>query len=187
MQDLLELGRPIEPSKVTTFDIEDLVRETVEIWGTSTPYNQFNVEIKTDNTADLRVKGNSLKMQQVFMNLLDNAAQHSGTEKKISIIISSEEGFSCARIVDYGTGVKPEHLAKIFDPFFTTRKRGTGLGLSIVKHVVEVHGGRVTIANNSAFSGCTVTVMLPLVHRERKYAQMDTSEIERGCISSFVL
>ncbi len=91
------------------------------------------------------------------MNLLDNAAQHSKLEKKISIVILSESGFCCVRIVDYGTGIKPEHLEKIFDPFFTTRKKGTGLGLTIVKHVVEVHGGRVFIENNKIPPGCMVT------------------------------
>ncbi|MBN1603932.1 MAG: GHKL domain-containing protein [Chitinispirillaceae bacterium] len=187
MQDLLELGRPIERSKITNFDIEDLVRETVDMWGTSTLCSKFTIDLQADSTADLRVKGNSLKMQQVFMNLLDNAAQHSKLEKKISIVISCESGCCCVRIVDYGTGIKPEHLEKIFDPFFTTRKRGTGLGLSIVKHVVEVHGGRVTIENNKVPPGCMVTVMLPQVQQVKKCAQMDTSEIQRGCISSFVL
>jgi signal transduction histidine kinase len=187
MQDLLELGRPIEPSKVTTFDLEDLIRETVEIWNTSTPHNHFTIEIKTDSVADLRVKGHSLKMQQVFMNIFDNAAQHSNAEKKIIIEIMCEEGYCYAKIIDFGSGVKPEHLNKIFDPFFTTRKRGTGLGLSIVKHVVEGHGGKVTIENNSGFSGCTVTVVLPRVNSSRKHASMDTAEIERRCISSFVL
>jgi two-component system NtrC family sensor kinase len=187
MQDLLELGRPIEPSKVTTFDLEDLIRETVEIWNSSTPHNHFTIEIKSDNIADLRVKGHSLKMQQVFMNIFDNAAQHSNSEKKIIIEIMCEEGYCYAKIIDYGTGVKPEHLNKIFDPFFTTRKRGTGLGLSIVKHVVEGHGGRVTIENNSGFAGCTVTVILPRVNSHRKHSHVDTAEIERRCISSFVL
>jgi PAS domain S-box-containing protein len=187
MQEILELGRPIETSKVKTIDLEDLIRETVEIWRSSSPQNQFYVEIKSDNSADMRVKVNSLKMQQVFMNVLDNAMQHSGSSKNILITISSEDGCCFTKITDYGTGIKPEHLGKIFDPFFTTRKRGTGLGLSIVKHVVEVHGGRITIENNILFPGCTVTMMLPRVHKDRKHATVDATQIERDTLSSYVL
>lgn len=187
MQEILELGRPIEPSKVKTIDLEDLVRETVEIWSSSSPQSQFYVEIKSDNSADMRVKINSLKMQQVFMNVLDNAMQHSGSSKNILIMISAEDACCFTKIIDYGTGIKPENLGKIFDPFFTTRKRGTGLGLSIVKHVVEVHGGRITIENNILFPGCTVTVMLPRVHKDRKHATVDTAQIERDSLSSYIL
>ncbi|HEX2955549.1 MAG TPA: ATP-binding protein, partial [Chitinispirillaceae bacterium] len=187
MQEILELGRPIEPSKVKTIDLEDLIREIVEIWHSSSPQNQFNIEIKTDNSADMRVKVNSMKMQQVFMNILDNAMQHSDSSKNILITISSEDGFCLTKVTDYGTGIKPEHLGKIFDPFFTTRKRGTGLGLSIVKHVIEVHGGRITIENNIVVPGCTVTIMLPRVHKDRKHTTLDTAQIERDSLSSYVL
>jgi signal transduction histidine kinase len=187
MQEILELGRPIEPSKVKTTDLEDLIRETVEIWSSSSPQNQFHIEIKSDSSADMRVKVNSLKMQQVFMNILDNAMQHSNASKNILITISSEDGCCFTKITDYGTGIKPEHIGKLFDPFFTTRKRGTGLGLSIVKHVVEVHGGRITIENNILFSGCTVTIMLPRVHKDRKHTSVDTAQIERDSLSSYIL
>ncbi len=187
MQEILELGRPIEPSKIKTIDLEDLIRETVEIWSSSSPQNQFYVEIKSDSSADMRVKANSLKMQQVFMNILDNAMQHSGSSKNILITITSEDACCFTKITDYGAGVKAEHLGKIFDPFFTTRKRGTGLGLSIVKHVVEVHGGRITIENNILFPGCTVTIMLPRIHKDRKHATVDTAQIERDSLSSYIL
>jgi signal transduction histidine kinase len=187
MQEILELGRPIEPSKVKTIDLEDLIRETVEIWSSSSPQNQFYIEIKSDSSADMRVKVNSLKMQQVFMNILDNAMQHSNASKNILITISSEDGCCFTKITDYGTGIKPEHLGKLFDPFFTTRKRGTGLGLSIVKHVVEVHGGRITIENNILYPGCTVTIMLPRVHKDKKPPIADTAQIERDNLSSYIL
>jgi signal transduction histidine kinase len=52
------------------------------------------------------------------------------------------------RVVDHGTGIKPEYFEHIYEPFFTTRKGGTGLGLGIVKRIVESHGGSIEIRNN---------------------------------------
>jgi signal transduction histidine kinase len=67
------------------------------------------------------------------------------------------------QVIDQGTGITPENLPHVFEPFYSTRKKGTGLGLSIVKHIIEAHGGAITILNNDPPPGCTVEVTLPYI------------------------
>jgi signal transduction histidine kinase len=108
------------------------------------------------------------RLQQVFLNLLDNAAQHSPEGSEIQVVICEPEGRVCrTQVIDRGSGIPPEILSRIFEPFFSTRRGGTGLGMSIVKHIVEVHGGTITIVNNDPPPGCTVEVRLPIGDEER--------------------
>jgi signal transduction histidine kinase len=72
--------------------------------------------------------------------------------------------YVCLSVRDTGTGISAEALTRIFDPYFTTKDpgRGTGLGLAIVKHIVEAHGGTVTVRSELG-RGSRFDVRLPLV------------------------
>jgi signal transduction histidine kinase len=103
------------------------------------------------------------RLQQVFINLLDNAAQHTPPGGRVLLeVLEPEGGFGVVRVVDQGPGIPEADRERVFAPFFTTRKKGTGLGLSIVKHIVEAHEGLATIANNDPPPGLTAEVRLPL-------------------------
>ena len=111
---------------------------------------------------DLRVLCEQAKVQQVILNLLDNAAEHCPPGSETVVVISADRrGIVRVRVTDQGSGVPPEALERVFESFFTTRKGGTGLGTSIVRHIVENHGGLVTMANNDPPPGCTVEFSLP--------------------------
>jgi signal transduction histidine kinase len=100
----------------------------------------------------------------MVVNLLDNAHQHTPADKGIELSISdSADGMVLFSVKDNGPGIPADVMPRIFEPFFTTRKGGTGLGLSIVRHIVESHGGAVTVNANEGCSGATFRVMLPLV------------------------
>ena len=108
------------------------------------------------------------KLQQVFINLLDNAVQHSPEGSPIRIeVLPPAGGRIEVRVIDQGTGLPAEILPRVFDTFFTTRRGGTGLGLSIVKHIIEKHGGTIRLANNDPPPGCTVSVVLPVLEELR--------------------
>ena len=119
-----------------------------------------------------RVRGNEGQLQQVFMNILTNAAQaigermtKSGGEGTIRITTgpaSDGSGNLVIRISDDGPGIREELLARIFDPFFTTKDvgEGSGLGLSIVHGIVERHGGTITV-ESAVGVGTTFTITLP--------------------------
>jgi signal transduction histidine kinase len=104
-----------------------------------------------------------LKMQQVIVNLIDNAFIHGQKEQVIHITVEkNDDEYICIRVVDSGKGIDSKNLRKVFEPFFTTSRSGTGLGLSIVNHIVKNHGGNVSIRNNDPPPGVTVMIRLPL-------------------------
>jgi signal transduction histidine kinase len=105
------------------------------------------------------------QINQVFLNLITNAAQAMGQRQGEIRITTRREGAGhvAVEVADTGKGIPPEVLPKIFDPFFTTKEvgKGTGLGLSIVYKIVEQHGGRISV-DSTVGVGTRFTVVLPL-------------------------
>jgi two-component system phosphate regulon sensor histidine kinase PhoR len=102
------------------------------------------------------------RVQQVFSNLLENAARHGGGE--VAVEVAQENGEGVVRVSDHGPGIPPNELDRIFHRFYRVdRSRsqpGTGLGLAIAKHLVALHGGSIR-AWNRAEGGATFEVRLP--------------------------
>jgi signal transduction histidine kinase len=103
------------------------------------------------------------QIDQVFLNLLANAAQAIAGQGEITIETRQEDGAAVVTIADSGAGIPPDVLGRIFDPFFTTKPvgEGTGLGLSISYEIVKKHHGEVT-AESRPGAGAVFTVRLPL-------------------------
>ena len=103
------------------------------------------------------------QIDQVFLNLLANAAQAIAGQGEITIETRREGGFAIVSIEDSGPGIAPDILGRIFDPFFTTKPvgEGTGLGLSISYEIIKKHRGEVTAAS-PAGGGAVFTVRLPV-------------------------
>jgi signal transduction histidine kinase len=113
-----------------------------------------------------RVRGHVGPLNQVFMNLLTNAAQAIAEDKgqgTIEISTSRKGGEVQVTIADDGPGIPPEVLPRIFDPFYTTKDvgKGSGLGLSIVHGIVERHGGRIEV-ESAPSKGTRFVVTLPV-------------------------
>jgi len=105
------------------------------------------------------------KLNQVFMNLLVNAAHAIERHGAIRVKTFSEGGNIVVCISDTGKGIAPENLTRIFEPFFSTKEvgKGTGLGLSISYDIIKNHGGVISVESEVG-SGSTFTVRLPLNH-----------------------
>ncbi|HXG27625.1 MAG TPA: DAHL domain-containing protein [Nevskiales bacterium] len=103
------------------------------------------------------------QLNQVFLNLLTNAAQAIEGEGKILLHTTAEQDGVCIRILDTGCGMSEEVRARIFEPFFTTKPvgKGTGLGLSIVYRIIEDHGGRIEVRSVPG-KGSEFIIRLPL-------------------------
>lgn len=124
----------------------------------------------TDNISLVREYGElptieafSGQLNQVWMNLLVNAAQAVGASGgEVRITTGADEESVVIAVSDTGKGIAPENLSRIFDPFFTTKPvgEGTGLGLSISFGIVEKHGGTITV-KTAPDEGTTFTVALP--------------------------
>jgi len=108
------------------------------------------------------VEGFPQKLNQVFMNILVNAAQAITEKGEIRIKTKKEGGQVLVAISDTGCGIKEEHLQKIFDPFFTTKEigKGTGLGMNIAYNIIQEHKGKISV-QSTVGKGTTFTVSLP--------------------------
>jgi len=119
-----------------------------------------------------RVRGDADQLQQVFLNLINNAilAMPQGGGLTITTRLNADKDRVQISFADTGTGIKKEHLPKIFDPFFTTRKvgEGTGLGLSVSYAIIQKFGGAIHCESRTKDeapdqeSGATFTISLPL-------------------------
>jgi len=109
------------------------------------------------------VRCNPGQLNQVFMNLLVNAAQAIPEHGDVTIETARDDDHVVIRIADTGKGIGPEHLSRLFDPFFTTKEvgKGTGLGLSISHGIIQKHHGNITVESEPG-KGTTFTVRLPI-------------------------
>ncbi len=122
----------------------------------------FNIE------SDVKCKCDEDQMKQVVLNLFQNAVQHTDPNiGHIQISVKKDNEGVLMSIQDDGPGINGDHLPHVFERFYRsdtarTRKHGgTGLGLAITKSIVEVHGGKITAANQDS-CGCVFRVWLPL-------------------------
>ena len=103
------------------------------------------------------------QLNQVFMNLLVNAAQAIEKQGEIKIATRAEDGHVEIEISDTGAGIPKENLSKIFDPFFTTKQvgKGTGLGLNVSYNIIKKHKGTLDV-NSTVGKGTTFTIRIPV-------------------------
>jgi len=101
------------------------------------------------------------QMQEVFMNLLKNAADAMPGGGIVTVSTSREGKSIRVDVTDKGCGIPDENMRRIFDPFFTTKEKGTGLGLSVCFGIVKAHGGSLTYKTEEG-KGTTATVRLPV-------------------------
>jgi len=106
------------------------------------------------------------ELEQVFLNLLLNAADAVGENGTIRLSTTWDGARACVEVADDGSGIAPADLARVFDPFFTTKPvgQGTGLGLAISYEIVQRHGGEIEVRSELG-RGTVFSVWLPLAPR----------------------
>lgn len=164
MERLLEHSRPVKLSGELT-DIRDIINEAIAEF--SEKAESLGVRLhfdSTESTSKLRL--DRLKMRGVFVNLLDNALQHTSGGGKVRVTVSTTNDGGTKRLQievrDTGCGIAPEEIGKIFDPFFTTRPSGTGLGLAITRKTIHDHGGTINVQSEQE-RGTSFVINLPLL------------------------
>lgn len=123
------------------------------------------VRLQPGSIPDLKVLGYELRLEQVLVNLLDNAVKFNRPNGEVRVEVGSENGNALIRISDTGIGIPSEDLPRIFERFYRVDKArsremgGTGLGLSIVRHVIEQMDGSVAV-DSQLGAGSTFTIRL---------------------------
>lgn len=168
MRDLLDLGKPHEPTCLQTIHLEEFCLETIALWQLTEEAQHHPVTFTGLQGKQLcTVQADALRLQQALLNLLANAAQNSPGGTGISIVVHYVEQYIALHTRDAGQGISQENLARVFEPFFTLRRGGTGLGLALVKQSIESMGGQVRLLRNQPPPGCTAEILLPL-DRDRR-------------------
>lgn len=156
--ELLMYARPKAMDPVPTA-LHGLIDRIVGVLREDSDNRDVAIERRYD--ADLPpVRVDGRQMEQVFLNLLLNAAQAMGHRGTITIATSVNVETVEVQVRDTGPGIPPEKLDQIFKPFFTTRAHGTGLGLAICRKIVEAHGGTISVESHPG-SGATFRFTLP--------------------------
>jgi len=164
LRQLLVISRESLPER-RRFSLNEMVDRTVELQRLALSGNRVRLIVEKQKGLPL-VEGDFGQLQQVLMNLLQNAQQaieQSGTGNAIGIRTTlAGDGRVCLQVWDDGPGIPGAIHARIFDPFFTTKPPGvgTGLGLAIVLGLVRQHGGTVTLTS-PPHGGTRFTVELP--------------------------
>jgi two-component system phosphate regulon sensor histidine kinase PhoR len=165
----IELSAHLRPDKQA--DLVAIIRQVAD--GLQTLARDRGLEVKLAlPPGPLLVHGDHDELLRVFENLLENALKYGASEQGIEVALSSGQGTNGAReariaVRDHGPGIAPEHLPRLTERFYrvdvseSRAQGGTGLGLALVKHILNRHGGRLTIESVLG-QGATFTAHLPL-------------------------
>ena len=160
---LLEFSRQ-SPGEMTTFYVNHIIDRCIKLLGQQTLFHDIDFNLNLD--PDLPpLLGDPSQMQQVFTNLIINAAHAMHGKGQLSITSGYQQDKSevFLSFADTGQGIPSEVLDKIFDPFFTTKPpgEGTGLGLSVVYGIIQRHEGRIEVKNRPG-GGAEFIITFPL-------------------------
>jgi signal transduction histidine kinase len=167
VEDFLQFARPSEPqlSEIVAGEIlqrvHDLLKGSLEKQG---------IALKIDNPQPAKLSADPQQLQQVLINLVQNAAESIGRDGTITLRATPGVDNAAGKakpvvvfeVVDTGKGIPPETEQRIFDPFFSTKEGGTGLGLPIAARIAEKHGGSIHYQSHSK-RGTTFSLLLPRI------------------------
>jgi signal transduction histidine kinase len=160
VSDLSAFSRPGDEDPAA-MDLNRSVERALTLLSSSTRER----EVRVIRDLELRepIHGVSTRIEQVILNLIQNAVQASPRGEEIRVRTRREEDRGVVEIEDRGDGIRPEDRARIFDPFFTTKPvgEGTGLGLSICYRIVEGLGGQISFRSRPG-EGTRFTVWMPI-------------------------
>jgi signal transduction histidine kinase len=144
-------------------DLSSLVADTTEELRFLA--EEQGVALDTDLQGDVQVTGDTLRLRQLLLILLDNSLKHTPPGGTVNVQLGAHGSRARLQVTDSGKGIDPEDLARIFDRFYRADEsrtgEGSGLGLAIAKWIVDAHGGHIQ-AGNAPPMGAVFTVTLPV-------------------------
>lgn len=167
---LLNFARHVDMS-VEEVKIETVIDEVLGFLGKEAEYRGIEVNIDVDDRIP-SLETDRGKLQQVFLNLANNALAAIEGTGQLNITVTSHDDTSIKiEVSDTGRGIPKKAMDRIFEPFFSTRKKegGTGLGLSITYGLVRELGGRIRVESELG-KGTTFTIILPINIKKERFA-----------------
>ncbi|MBW4528545.1 MAG: GAF domain-containing protein, partial [Phormidium tanganyikae FI6-MK23] len=170
IEDLLDVSRILQGKlnlNVSLINLSSIIRAAMETVRLAAEAKSIHLEASFEPDPPL-IQGDATRLQQVIWNLLSNAVKFTPAGGQVNIRLERLDSFAQITISDTGQGIEPDFLPYVFEYFrqanaTTTRKfGGLGLGLAIVRHLVELHGGTVSVESLGVGRGATFTVKLPL-------------------------
>jgi len=165
INDLLDLGRleaGVTLLEKQNLQLNSLISRAVRAVESRMQNSRISAQV---NVGDLQIQGDSERLLQALLNVLDNAIKHSTPNSQILITGYKQAKQAVVTIRDQGQGIKESDLPHIFEQFYTADRsrqgRGVGLGLAIAKRIIEAHGGSIT-ATSQFGEGASFTISLPL-------------------------
>ena len=168
VDELLDLSR-IQAGRVAfsteAVDVGDVVNRAAEVFGFRA--DERGMAIARTVQPDLRVRGDSDRLEQVVSNLLDNALKHAPRGSTVGLSASRAGTWIEVSVADEGPGIPEDKIEHVFERFYqgTGVRTGAGLGLAIAREIVVAHGGSISVANARG-SGAVFTVRLPAAPAE---------------------
>lgn len=147
--------------------LSDLILEVYMQGRTLAEGRRLDIQLKVVADREIRIRGDALRLRQMFLNLLVNAIKYTPDPGRIELVLGSEGETAVVRVIDSGIGIPAAQQAYIFDRFYRVdeaRNRavgGAGLGLSIVKWIIQAHHGHIEVESTPG-QGSIFTVTLPL-------------------------
>ncbi|MDX6576712.1 MAG: hypothetical protein QOE96_2665 [Blastocatellia bacterium] len=188
IDDLLDVSRIVTGKLQIEFSTVNLSR-VIEAAVESVHPALASKEIKLATVLEpgVRVQGDANRLQQIFWNLFTNAIKFTPKGGNITVATERSDAEVKIKVIDNGIGITPEFLPYIFDRFrqadgSTTRAQGgLGLGLSIVRHLVDLHHGKVAVSSPGKQLGSTFTISLPVAvtapAQQSEPSQLEDSEL----------
>ena len=169
VEDLLSLSRIErenfrEALNLSTARLGDIFQTVIQFCQKNAEAKHIGIQVKSGE--DLPATVDVTLLEQALLNLLDNAIKYSKESSRVQISAEKRDGKTAIHIRDYGCGIAQRNLSRLFERFYRVDKArsrqlgGTGLGLAIVKHIVQAHGGEVTVDSRLG-EGSTFSIYLP--------------------------
>jgi PAS domain S-box-containing protein len=171
VDDLLDVSRIVRGKislKKERIDLAEVIKGVVETARDFILDKQQHLDVRLPELPIL-IEGDSVRLSQVLLNLLDNASKYTWEKGHIEINVQPLGTEVEIQVRDNGTGISPELLPTIFDLFqqgmrtLDRSQGGLGIGLTLVKQLVELHGGRVTASSPGVGLGSTFSIRLPMI------------------------
>src|SRR5262245_22324765 len=170
VDDLLDMARLTRQKlqlSIERIDLGGVVADAVEATRQQVDARRHGLTVGTQKTP-VWVDGDPVRLAQIVVNLVTNAAKFTPPEGNIAITLAREDRHAVLTVRDDGIGIAPETLPAIFEPFAQGERvvehaeRGLGIGLALVRGIVEAHGGAISVASDGPGRGSEFVVRLPV-------------------------